>query len=218
MTEATRYIPAAGRARLSALYDPAMALTMRESAFRPALVAATLVSRPQQVLDIGCGTGTLVAMLAAADTVVEVHGIDGDEAVLEQARAKTATYADRVRLDRGFADELPIESGSVNVVTASLLLHHLSPPSKLAALAETRRVLSPGGRIVIADWGRPHDPLMRAGFLALQMLDGFENTRDHAAGRVPSLIEQAGFSSVKVEQRWRTVWGSLELISGCRPV
>lgn len=109
---------------------------------------------------------------------------------------------------------LPVDSASVDVVTASLLLHPLPPPLKLAALAESRRVLRPGGRIVIADWGRPHDPLMRAGFLALQLLDGFENTRDHAAGPLPSLIRQAGFSLVKVERRWRTVWGSLELISG----
>lgn len=100
MTDATRYVPAAGRARLTSLYDPAMALTMRESAFRPALVAAALAGGPQVVLDVGCGTGTLAAMLAAADPAVEVRGIDGDEAVLEQARAKTARYAERVHLAR----------------------------------------------------------------------------------------------------------------------
>jgi SAM-dependent methyltransferase len=213
MTDPTRYVPAAGRAWLTALYDPAMALTMRERAFRQALVAAALEDRPRVVIDVGCGTGTLTAMLAEADPDVEVRGFDGDEAVLEQARAKTASYIGRVSFEGALAGELPVESGSADVVTASLLLHHLAPAPKLAALTEARRVLRPSGRLVIADWGRPHDPLTRVGFLALRLLDGFENTRDHAAGRLPSMIEQAGFSSATVVQRWRTVWGSLELIS-----
>jgi ubiquinone/menaquinone biosynthesis C-methylase UbiE len=214
LTEKPRYVPAAGRAWLTALYDPVMATTMRERAFRPVLVAAVLAGGPRTVVDVGCGTGTLTAMLARADPSVEVQAIDGDEAVLELAREKTLPFAERVHLTRGLADELPIESASADVVTASLLLHHLAPEAKQAALAEALRVLRPAGRIVIADWGAPQGPFTRTGFLALQLLDGFENTRDHAAGRLPSLIEQAGFSGVTVEQRWRTVWGSLELISG----
>jgi hypothetical protein len=72
-------------------------------------------------------------------------------------------------------------------------------------------VLQPDGRIVVADWGRPHGPLMRAAFLGVQLLDGFATTRDHAAGRLPSLLAQAGFGSVEVGRRWRTLWGSLEI-------
>jgi hypothetical protein len=53
---------------------------------------------------------------------------------------------------------------------------------------------------------------MRSCFFALQLLDGFASTRDHASGRLPSFIEGAGFAAVKVQQRWRTAWGSLELI------
>jgi SAM-dependent methyltransferase len=213
VTDSPRYVPAAGRAWLTALYDPTMALTMRERAFRPAVVTAVLARAPRTVVDIGCGTGTLAAMLARADPNLEVHAIDGDETVLGRAREKTAEFSERIHLARGLAGELPVESSSVDVFTASLLLHHLAPAAKRAALTEARRVLRPGGHIVIADWGAPHGALTRAGFLALQLLDGFENTREHAAGRLPSLIEQAGFSGVKVERRWRTVWGSLELIS-----
>jgi SAM-dependent methyltransferase len=213
LTDPIRYIPAAGHARLTALYDPAMALTMRERAFRPALLQAVLAAGPQLVVDVGCGTGTFALMLAEADPRVEVRGFDGDEAVLERARAKVSPQANRLSFEHSLAGELPVESGSADVVTASLLLHHLAPVAKLAALAEARRVLRPNGRLVIADWGRPRDPLTRAGFLALRLLDGFENTRDHAAGRLPLMIEHAGFSSVRIVQRWRTVWGSLELIS-----
>lgn len=63
-----RYVPAAGRAWLTTLYDPLMALTMRKRAFRPALIAAALAEpRPSVVLDVGCGTGTLAAQLVETE-------------------------------------------------------------------------------------------------------------------------------------------------------
>lgn len=209
-----RYVPAAGRAWLTALYDPLMALTMRERDFRPALIAAVLAEpRPSVVLDLGCGTGTLAGQLAEADPSLRVLGIDGDEAALALARQKVTGFGERVRFSRSLADALPVEDASVDVVVASLLLHHLAPAAKLDALREVRRVLIPAGRLVIADWGQPQDPLTRTGFFMLRLLDGFANTADHAAGRLPSLVAQAGFANVRVAQHWRTAWGSLQLIT-----
>jgi SAM-dependent methyltransferase len=132
------------------------------------------------------------------------------------ARERAAPFGGRVRFSRSLAGALAIEDASVDVVIASLVLHHLAPPSKLAALHEARRVLVDRGRLIIADWGRPHDPLMRACFAVLQLVDGFQGTRDHAAGRLPGLIAQSGFDAVHVRRRWRTMWGSLELICSRR--
>jgi ubiquinone/menaquinone biosynthesis C-methylase UbiE len=191
-----------------------MALTMRERSFRPALIAAVLADHPPRVaLDVGCGTGTFALQLAEADPMVQVHGIDGDEAVLALAAQKASRFGERVRFSNGLAGSLPVEDASADVVITSLLLHHLSPTAKLEALSEARRVLTPAGRLVIADWGQPQDHLTRTGFFLLRLLDGFENTADHAAGRLPSRIAQTGFSDIRVEQRWRTIWGSLELIT-----
>ena len=208
------YVPAAGRTWLTNLYDPAMALTMRERSFRPALIAAVLAEpRPRVVLDVGCGTGTLCRGLADADSAVQILGVDGDEKVLALARAKASPFGERVRFSKALAGSLPVENASVDVAVMSLLLHHLASSAKLQALRELRRVLAPAGRLVVADWGQPHDPLMRAAFLPLRVLDGFQNTRDHARGRLPSLVAQAGFRDVRVRQRWRTVWGTLEAIT-----
>jgi hypothetical protein len=58
---------------------------------------------------------------------------------------------------------------------------------------------------------------MRGAFRLLQALDGFENTRDHAAGRPPALLAGAGLRDVSTRARLRTARGSLELLRATRP-
>ena len=88
----------------------------------------------------------------------------------------------------------------------------MQPETKVRALEECRRVLTGDGRLHIADFGRPRDPLMRAAFLVVQLLDGFSNTRDHAGGRLPEMIEGAGFRGVRSTARFRTMYGAIELL------
>ena len=223
-----RYVPAAGRAALTRFYDPVLRVTMREGAWRPHLVAEVLAGGPSSVLDVGCGTGTLTLALERAaagvrltgvdgDPGVRLTGVDGDPEILARARAK-AGHASSIEWIESFAQSLPFEDGSFDRVVSSLVFHHLVPDLKRKALAEARRVLAPGGRLHIADLGRPHDPVMRLIFrLNVQALDGMENTRDHAAGRLPGFIEDAGFRDVRVGRRLRTAAGSLELISALEP-
>jgi ubiquinone/menaquinone biosynthesis C-methylase UbiE len=212
-----RYVPAAGRAALTRLYDPIVALTMRESTFRPQLLAAIGdgLTHGGRVLDIGCGTGTFTIALAAARPDAEITGVDGDPEALAIARAKEGATA--ITWSEGLATALPgVADAGVDAVVMSLLLHHLTPALKRAALAEAARVLRPGGRLHVADWGRPHDPLMRAAFFGLQLVDGFATTRDHAAGALPTLIADAGFATGPPYARTRTMWGSLELLGATK--
>ena len=94
----------------------------------------------------------------------------------------------------GLAGQLPFEDRSVDVVTISLVLHHLLPEEKREALKEARRVLKDDGSLNIVDWGRPSDPLMSAVFFVAQAIDSFDRTSDHRAGRLPQFVTEAGFS------------------------
>lgn len=210
-----RYVTAAGRSGLSSLYDPAMALTMRERTWRPVVVDAVLADPlPQRVLDVGVGTGSLAVEIARRAPKVETFGIDGDPEILARAARKAIEYGAQIELIEGRAEQLPFPDDSTDVVVMTLILHHLDSEAKRAALAEARRVLRHGGRLVVADWGKPLDPLSRGLFLLLQLLDGFATTNPHAVGDIPRVIERSGFANVRRAGRWRTAWGTLELLIG----
>ncbi|MDW5596552.1 class I SAM-dependent methyltransferase [Conexibacter stalactiti] len=217
--ERADYVRAAGRAPL-ALYDPLVAVTTRERLFRTRLLAQVLdgapVERPLEVVEIGCGTGSFTTMVARAETTGGVHaiGVDGDAEVLARAHRKAGAAA--VDWREGLADALPLPDASADRVVMSLLLHHLSPATQRAALAEARRVLRPGGRIHVADWGPARDPLMRLAFRGLQLLDGVENTAPLGRGELPALLTDAGFEQHRLHDRLRTMGGVLELRSARR--
>jgi ubiquinone/menaquinone biosynthesis C-methylase UbiE len=202
-------VPAAGFSSLLRFYDPVVRVTMRESAWRTPLVEQAMEGNPGSVLDLGCGTGLLTAELAGRAAEARIVGVDADPEALARARARLGD----AELVQARAQALPFEAGSFDRVVSSLVFHHLMPSDKGAALAEARRVLSPGGRLHLADFGRPHDPVMRAAFrVGVQALDGVENTRDHAAGRLPEIVEAAGFRDVHVTERVRTALGTVEVL------
>lgn len=209
-----RYVKANGRFLPTSLYDRSIAVTMREGAWRPRLVSEVLAGEPEAVLDLGCGSGTLAIALAAAPGAHTVTGIDGDPEILDLARAKSG--AEPVEWVEGHANELPFPDASFDRVVTSLLLHHLERPVKRAALKEARRVVRPGGRLHVADFGKSQDPLMRLLFAGLQVFDGFANTADHPAGRLPRMIEDAGFTQVRRVEHLRTTWGTLEMLTASR--
>jgi 2-polyprenyl-3-methyl-5-hydroxy-6-metoxy-1,4-benzoquinol methylase len=98
--------------------------------------------RPGRLLDLGCGDGTFARLVKAACPDVTIHGCDVSVAALSRTEGLDRAYA--LDLD---GDPLPEADESFDVVTASEVLEHLSEPRH--ALAEAKRVLKPGGRLLV---------------------------------------------------------------------
>jgi SAM-dependent methyltransferase len=103
-----------------------------------------------QLLDIGCGPGTITAGLAGRVQAGWVIGIDAAAEALPAARAEAERHGQRnIRLAAGDAGRLPFRDAGFDVVHAHQVLQHLADP--VAALAEMRRVCRPGGVVAARD-------------------------------------------------------------------
>ena len=101
--------------------------------------------------DLGCGTGQVSAALAPF--VARVVAVDRSGDMLQTARRRLRDLPN-VEVRRGELEALPIADAELDAAALLLVLHHLPDPA--AALAETARVLRPGGRVLVADM-LPHD-------------------------------------------------------------
>ena len=152
--------------------------------------------------DLGCGTGRLSEALAPF--VAAVVAVDGSAAMLAAARVRLGDIGN-VTLREGELENLPVGDEELDVVTLFLALHHVSDPS--VVLAEARRVLKPGGRLLVVDM-LPHDREqfrqemghLWLGFSQDQMrrdlaATGFSSGRVHALPADPSTKGPALFAA-----------------------
>jgi len=108
--------------------------------------------RVQRVLDVGCGTGALESyVLQNGHPKVHIIGIDASFRMLRQAQAKLQGNGNSpISLNNALADNLPVRTASMDAVVCANSFHYYLHPA--AVLAEFRRVLKPGGVLVVADW------------------------------------------------------------------
>ncbi len=123
------------------------------------------------VLDVACGTGDLAVAAASARPGAQVRGVDAAGAMIARAVARVhASDLQRVRFEQGDLTRLSLPDASVDVVLAGYALRNV--PDHVAALAELRRVLRPGGSLLTLDFYRPPFAPWRALFLSYLQLAG----------------------------------------------
>ena len=181
-------------AQLAAAYD------RRWNVYVTATVGQTLnraaLQPGESLLDIGCGTGTLLHQLLPHRG--RMVGVDTSDEMLAIARRK---LLETVALIPAIAEHLPLPEAAFDVVVSTSAFHYFPRPE--IALGEMKRVLKSGGRLIITDWC--HD------YVTCQLCDFFlqrfnsAHSRAYRARECIALLRAAGFKWVTVE-RYKISW------------
>ena len=195
------------------LYDFLVAVLTRESRWRQALLAQIEPRAEDSIADIGCGTGTLLALISESAGPAVLIGIDPDPAILKRARRKASKAGARVEFKVGYARDAAalLEGQRINKIVSSLMFHQVPMAEKRAGLTAMRAALVPGGVLHVADYGLQRTALMRRLFRIVQKGDGYENTEPNARGVLPELMKEVGFRRVEETAVVPTPTGSISL-------
>ena len=174
---------------------------MRRRALRP--IAEWMAGRNQRSLrglDVGCGTGRLLAFLHQAWPGLKWTGLDLSPPYLAEARRLIGDTA-RVKLIEGAAEKLPFDNASVDLVVSSFLLHELPAEIRGKALAEMARVLRPDGLVVVVDSIQRGDHAAWDGLLDLFPHYFHEPYyADYVGGRLSDWAADSGLAVVATER------------------
>ena len=144
------------------------------------------LARGEAVLDVGCGTGDLTLELARrVGSGGLVAGIDAAPEMVARARQKAGRRHLAVDLRVEPVEQLSFADQSFDVVVSSLVFHHLPDALKRQALAEIRRVLKPGGRLLLVDLLGPTPAFLLHSHLQTTLPD------------LLPLLDEAGFLQVE---------------------
>jgi demethylmenaquinone methyltransferase/2-methoxy-6-polyprenyl-1,4-benzoquinol methylase len=200
--------------KISRVYD--LLSERSESPMRKAGLELLRARAGESVLEIGFGTGhSLVALAKAIGPKGTVSGLDLSDKMLQRAKASLAKFnlLGRARLRCADAAQLPYEANSMDAVFMSFTLELFDTPEIPTVLHECKRVLRPGGRIVVVGMSKDakHDPLVGA----------FEWTHEHFPNfldcrpiYVRVALEKAGF---KIESAlMKHMWIPVEIVRGAK--
>lgn len=165
----------------------------QDIAERTADLAASVQSAPRRVLDVGCGTGYLLRLLATQyPQAIGLAGVDPAPAMI--AAAQQAAGDRRLHFSVAAAERLPFPAGSFDLVVSTTSFDHWQ--DQQAGLRECARIMTPGGHLVLAD---VFSPLLRPTLLGARR--GKARTRQRAS----LLLRTAGFRVLGWHDLYATV-------------
>jgi ubiquinone/menaquinone biosynthesis C-methylase UbiE len=182
---------------LAPQYDRRWARYIRRSVDETVQRVRLLVG--ENLLDVGCGTGALLAtLLERGVSAADLVGFDLVPAMLKQAPAKLPP---RVRLVAGDVGRLPFPAHTFDVVVSTSSFHYWPDPA--GALREIARVLAPGGRVIITDWC---DDFLacRLCDLALRLVNP-AHQRSYSRAECAAMLAEAGYE-VQAIDRYKIDW------------
>lgn len=146
-----------------------------------------------RVLDVGCGTGSLtLTAVPFAGPGGKVYGIDAAPEMIEVAKKKASRAGREVVFEVGLIERLAFPDATFDIVISRLAIHHLPDDLKRMGFAEFLRVLKSGGKLLIADFNPPTNPVLNHITSALVGSHMMQTN----IWSLPALLASAGFVEI----------------------
>lgn len=156
---------------------------------------------PKRILDMGCGIGTSTVPAASAFPNAEVHGIDVGASMLRYAHARAEHLGATVHFSQQSAERTDFPDGHFDMVYSCVMLHETSPAAVAAILAESRRLLRPGGVAIHLEVPLIHNYGELWEELSSELEAQFNNEpnwRGALSADYGALMQAAGFEDVRI--------------------
>lgn len=160
------------------------------------MVALATPGADTTALDVATGTGLVAFALAAEITGSgSVIGVDFTAAMLARAAERQETdgavaSGEQIAFAAADATHLPFADGMFSVVTCRFSVHHFT--HAIPAMQEMARVLAPGGRLVIGEFGMPEDPQKAAYFNRMERLRGHSHVQAFSESQLSRMMADVG--------------------------
>ena len=181
----------------------------REKTVRQMTVEMAGIRPGDEVLEIGCGTGSLsLEAKAQAGREGKVCGIDAAPEMVAVAQGKAEKTGTDIEFNQGFLQEIPYPEHSFDQVLCSFMIFHTSEKVRVKGFSEIARVLKPGGRLFILDTSTPTTPWLKKIVRAIM-----GQMASHSLSELERLLQANGFKDIKVGP---TRFRMLAFISGMK--
>lgn len=193
-TENAMQRPAGALLHSPILYDVTvwLALRGRERQLRERLLDIAGLRAGESVLDVACGTGSLaIRAKKLVGGSGAVCAVDASAQMLARARAKAARAGVEIRFENAPAQSLPFADATFDLALGTMMLHHLGRAGRRDFVAQLRRVVKPGGRVLLVDFAGPQT--RRRG-----LAGHFSHRHGHVdSAETVALLASAGFDPIE---------------------
>jgi ubiquinone/menaquinone biosynthesis C-methylase UbiE len=198
---------------LDDLVESVLAWTNPGGSYYAELLRQARLDASARILDIGCGTGRLLARAARREPAAVLVGIDVDRDSIEIARERARSSPGPFELHLASAERMPFSTDYFDTVIAAFVLRDLRDVSKARVLREARRVLRPSGRILVLDWASSGCVAARitADFMSLIPLVG------SGASGIHEMLVDSGFERLERVREYWTPLGRAVLVAASKP-
>lgn len=159
----------------------------------------------ESLLDIGCGTGSLLIPAKRQNPGSRIVGVDPDQRILDIARKKIKKAGVEVELIKAYGENLPFNSASFDVVVSTFVFHHLPSEIKIQTMREAYRILKKNGRFLLSDFGKPDNAVWKAILALGSIFEEARYMRDNLEDKLPVFLKDAGFKVKDMPPKYRGV-------------